>query len=438
MEQLKAVGRWFSSTTPLQFPYEIPYLLPRTHWAKITYCLLPFTDGRCSYWEDAISALETIIWSSGQAHSGQADLSVLYEFIRADTAEEFEPMLPFIAQWALESEYLFPQKVPILKQGISGIAGLNRAQIRSLLALMFWCAFPVARSSLISSNSFIRVFGQPKPGRSSSQQAKLHCLFRYFQGTMSASDQDYVYFRRVTESLSPPRHPYPFQPVSIITGPAVHVESYPNSIQVDFADKRFGGGVLGSGSAQEECMLLAYMEPIVGLLLVEELRENEVLYINGARVVNELEGYSSGMRWKKCVNEPVDARIIVAMDAEDFRKREYAQYQFKSIHRELTKALLAFSASTAPAHFPIVTGNWGCGVFKGDPQLKFLIQWLAASFCMREMVYLTWDNPELVGLGEMVEYMRGFSTDIILQAMGHLQSSGKGVLRQVGEWIARR
>lgn len=440
MEQLRAVGDWFfPSMTPLQFPYEIPYFLPRAHWAEITRCLLPFIDGRSSNWEDAIIALETIIWSSHQAHSHQADLSVLYEFIRADAAEEFEPMLPFIAQWALEAKDLFPQQIPILKKGISGIAGLNRAQIRSLLALMFWCAFPAARSSLTSSsNSFIRVFGQPKHGRSAAQQAKLHCLFRYFQANMSASDQDFVYFRRVTESVSPPRDPYPLQPVSIITGPAVHVESYPNCIQVDFADKSFGGGVLGSGSAQEECMLLAYMEPIVGLLLVEELQGNEVLYINGARVVNELEGFSSGMRWKKCVYEPADDRIIVAMDAEDFRKREYAQYQPKSILRELNKALLAFSASNAPAHFPIVTGNWGCGVFKGDPQLKFLIQWLAASFCRREMVYLTWDNPELSELKVMVEYIRGFSTDTVLQAMGNLQPSGQGVLRQVGEWIARR
>ena len=376
MEQLKAVGGWlFPSITPLQFPYEIPYFSPRTHWGEITRCLLPFTDGRSSNWEDAISALETIIWSSRQVHSGQVDLSVLYEFIRADAAEEFEPMLPFIALWALESKSLFPQKIPILKKGISGTVGLNRAQIRSLLALMFWCAFPASRSSLTSaSNSFIRVFGQPKPGRSAAQQAKLHCLFRYFQENMSASDQDFVYFSRTTECLSPPRDPFPLQRVSIVTGPAVHVESYPNSLQVDFADKSFGGGVLGSGSAQEECMLLAYMEPIAGLLLVEELQGNEVLYINGARVINELEGFSSGMRWKKCVNEPVDKRIIVAMDAEDYRKREYAQYQPKSILRELSKALLAFSASKAPVHFPIVTGNWGCGVFKGNPQLKFLIQ----------------------------------------------------------------
>lgn len=27
----------------------------------------------------------------------------------------------------------------------------------------------------------------------------------------------------------------------------------------------------------------------------------------------------------------------------------------------------------------IATGNWGCGAFGGDPEVKTIIQWLAAS-----------------------------------------------------------
>lgn len=27
----------------------------------------------------------------------------------------------------------------------------------------------------------------------------------------------------------------------------------------------------------------------------------------------------------------------------------------------------------------IATGNWGCGAFGGDPEIKSMIQWLAAS-----------------------------------------------------------
>nr|PIM05478.1 poly(ADP-ribose) glycohydrolase [Toxoplasma gondii COUG] len=46
---------------------------------------------------------------------------------------------------------------------------------------------------------------------------------------------------------------------------------------------------------------------------------------------------------------------------------------------------------------PFATGNWGCGVFKGDPQLKFLLQWLAASLVGRRLIYHAHSRPELVG-----------------------------------------
>ena len=45
---------------------------------------------------------------------------------------------------------------------------------------------------------------------------------------------------------------------------------------------------------------------------------------------------------------------------------------------------------------PIVTGNWGCGAFAGDPQLKALLQWMAVSLSGRpEMVYCTFYSLQL-------------------------------------------
>lgn len=46
---------------------------------------------------------------------------------------------------------------------------------------------------------------------------------------------------------------------------------------------------------------------------------------------------------------------------------------------------------------PIATGNWGCGVFGGDPQLKSLLQWVAASKARcPKLIYYTF-NDRLVG-----------------------------------------
>ncbi|XP_026194114.1 uncharacterized protein LOC34623054 [Cyclospora cayetanensis] len=45
---------------------------------------------------------------------------------------------------------------------------------------------------------------------------------------------------------------------------------------------------------------------------------------------------------------------------------------------------------------PFTTGNWGCGCFGGDPQLKFLLQWLGSSLSGRRMRYFAWGVPELL------------------------------------------
>lgn len=35
----------------------------------------------------------------------------------------------------------------------------------------------------------------------------------------------------------------------------------------------------------------------------------------------------------------------------------------------------------------IITGNWGCGAFKGNLTVKFMIQWIAASLAGKRLMY---------------------------------------------------
>jgi poly(ADP-ribose) glycohydrolase len=65
----------------------------------------------------------------------------------------------------------------------------------------------------------------------------------------------------------------------------------------------------------------------------------------------------------------------------------------KTVRRELNKALIAFSY---PNKKVLSTGKWGCGAFGGDPQLKFMIQWMAATVAERPMIFHTFqDNDRL-------------------------------------------
>ncbi|XP_031391429.1 poly(ADP-ribose) glycohydrolase 1-like isoform X2 [Punica granatum] len=57
-------------------------------------------------------------------------------------------------------------------------------------------------------------------------------------------------------------------------------------------------------------------------------------------------------------------------------------------------------------HVGIVTGNWGCGAYGGDPELKTVIQWLAASQALRpSLTYYTFGLEALQNLAKVSEWI---------------------------------
>ena len=43
----------------------------------------------------------------------------------------------------------------------------------------------------------------------------------------------------------------------------------------------------------------------------------------------------------------------------------------------------------------IATGKWGCGAFRGDLFLKFMIQWLAGSFNQRDILFYSFGDQNV-------------------------------------------
>ncbi|CBZ52721.1 hypothetical protein NCLIV_025100 [Neospora caninum Liverpool] len=92
-------------------------------------------------------------------------------------------------------------------------------------------------------------------------------------------------------------------------------------------------------------------------------------------------------------------KVVAALSLSSAEDDKYAAYlQWKASRLEADQALdgAAVSPSEGPKR-PFATGNWGCGVFKGDPQLKFLLQWLGASLAGRRLIYHAHGRPELIG-----------------------------------------
>lgn len=54
----------------------------------------------------------------------------------------------------------------------------------------------------------------------------------------------------------------------------------------------------------------------------------------------------------------------------------------------------------------VATGNWGCGAFGGDPEVKTIIQWLAASQALRPFIaYYTFGLEALQSLDEVAHWI---------------------------------
>ncbi|KAF8402438.1 hypothetical protein HHK36_013394 [Tetracentron sinense] len=79
----------------------------------------------------------------------------------------------------------------------------------------------------------------------------------------------------------------------------------------------------------------------------------------------------------------------------------------------------------------IVTGNWGCGAFGGDPELKAIIQWLAASQALRPFIlYCTFGEEALRNVDQKSDVIQ---TDSISEHPDHSDLLTRGF--PVSRWI---
>ncbi len=89
----------------------------------------------------------------------------------------------------------------------------------------------------------------------------------------------------------------------------------------------------------------------------------------------------------------------------------------------------------------VATGNWGCGAFRGDPQLKSLIQLMAAAENGRDVVYFTFGDEDLTkGLFEIHEFLTtkhkvtvGTFYEVIVSYCKHYLRDEKDKEEKIGE-----
>ena len=325
-------------------------------------------------------------------------------------------ILPRIAQYAsLVVEYfpynIYPNGLPILTQGTNDTIYIEKLQVAILLACSFFCLFRDntmdhgSPGCLLPTLNMNELFAPPKKGEKQMMitQKLRSILFGYFEYLATNPPVNVevpLLVRRQSNTLSKytpdlrSQSPRLLQDVFIME--ELKMEDYCESaVIVDFASKYLGGGVLGSGGRQEEIMFVNHPELIVARFVCECMGDEEAIYIEGANKYSINSGYTDTFQYEGgSMDQPMIA--VIAIDALHFGKDRdiISQFSKSNIERELNKALAGFgnAESTPQKYIPICTGRWGCGIFKGNPQLKFIIQWLAASYYQRPLYFFNQDQ----------------------------------------------
>lgn len=473
---------------------------------------------------------------------------------RGDSQRWFEQTLPWVARLLLqfpvilENHYKeannnegscnnseeensvinFDTSLHILKPQQAGIVLLSQELVAAILACNFFCLFPKAQrwENQLPDINFDRLFaGLSTDGE--KQEHKIKCIIHYFERIWFEMPRGAVSFERKVLPFKDDNFSILYPKVNYWSGSKVPLcnlkvmesgtieDHEEEALEVDFANKYLGGGVLGHGCVQEEIRFLINPESIAGMLFLPAMQDNEAIEIVGAERFSEYHGYASTFRFAgdyidKSRRDFCGRREsrIVAIDA--LCHPGQGQFKLENIKREVNKAFCGFldhtkirryfrsskkknfqgtSITTADVQecsnstandlstcvnqqldiggpslvndealdgisqitnpgrekpgmqviyslpskdrIGIATGNWGCGAFGGDVELKSVLQWLAASQASRPFVlYFTFGEEFSERLKMFTEWVTchcwnvGELWDMLIE-YSRLRSTGK-------------
>lgn len=354
----------------------------------------------------------------------------------------------------------------ILGSQQAGIVFLSQELIGALLTCSFFCLFPTSKrgAKQLPAINFDHLFSCLYDDYSGKMENKVKCIIHYFERICACMPVGFVSFERKVLPLercllqvSYPKADFWSKSVVSLCHFQVQQSGFiedqsRGALEVDFANKYLGGGALHRGSVQEEIRFMINPELIAGMLFLPKMSDNEAIEIVGTERFSNYAGYATSFRFSGDYVDEREVDImgrrktrIIAMDA--LCSPGTRQYELNFLLRETNKAFCGFfdqskyqryqklyqddsnhesqlghdvkSLNTSEGNIlensslradeddiGIVTGNWGCGAFGGDPELKTIIQWLAASQALRPFIsYHTFGIEALHNLDQVSEWI---------------------------------
>jgi poly(ADP-ribose) glycohydrolase len=365
--------------------------------------------------------LENAIKNYNTKYADHWNFQGLHRLIDGFNASErdgfFKKLLPFIISIALELPKFIPSPIPMLKKGESKSITMSQQQACCLLANAFLCTFPRRNTDRRDSEygsypsiNFFKLFGSTEP----FAIEKLKCIINYFIRCQKNMPNGVITFER--KQVDPP---FSWQNSrNLLSAIKFHVtaegkiEEAAEMSQVDFANKKVGGGVLGRGCVQEEIRFVTCPEMIVARLFTQELDDNEALIMIGCERFSLYRGYASSFEFYGEYQDdtPSDRSTrklstVIAIDASKYDSNFLQQFQERSFKRDLSKAYAGFFMGQQQKS-AIATGLWGCGAFNGNAIRSAIIQFMACAEAHRDLVFFTNGDERIRDeIGQMFDKM---------------------------------
>lgn len=369
--------------------------------------------------------LEEAIKKYNSRYENIWNFSSLHQLIEHEISPEqkeffFSELLPNIINLALNIDDIVACPIPLLKQGMNHSISMTQKQAACLLANAFLCTFPRRNTDKRNSEfsnypeiNFNRLFGSD----AQKSREKLKCILNYFErvckNDLSLQNGVITFQRRSMNEF--PDYKNDARKLSDIKYQVTarnSIEECSGCLQVDFANKFVGGGVLGGGSVQEEIRFVMNPELIVAKLFTECLGDGEALIITGTEQFNTYCGYASSFQFAGNHNDttPLDdcnrrKTRIVAIDANSYRNY-YEQFKEENLKRDICKALAGFANNDDSDKQPVATGLWGAGAFHGHPIRSALIQFMACRMTKRNLIFHTFgDEPMMFQVFDIFQFL---------------------------------
>eukprot|EP00698_Gefionella_okellyi_P007931 TRINITY_DN1940_c0_g1_i2.p1 TRINITY_DN1940_c0_g1~~TRINITY_DN1940_c0_g1_i2.p1 ORF type:complete len:345 (+),score=55.45 TRINITY_DN1940_c0_g1_i2:47-1036(+) len=294
---------------------------------------MPFTNA--SRWADILRFLsaridnshrlfETIdrIVASGRPHGARRWNWIGLEFFLEQTLSDnerslfFNSTLPFIIALVNQTQQHVPASITVLRQGTNLSISLKQTQCACILACAFLCIFDDDwlrdtrdhfdkagrhRERLLPTMNFYGLYshsqrrhyhGAVSQGPLPFVMEKLRCLLHYFERVRMKTPSGLVIFERRALLAPVQWHDSDVPLTNMYTRADGTIEDDGKGmLEVDFANKSIGGGVLGKGCVQEEIRFCINPELIASRLFTEEMLDHEAVVITGTERFCNYSGY---------------------------------------------------------------------------------------------------------------------------------------------------